>query len=40
MSEVVSANAMRNIQIAKVTLNMGCGTKTKVDDAKTILEGF
>ena len=29
---------MRNIRIEKVTLNIGCGTQTPVDQAKIILE--
>ena len=36
MSETL--NVMRGIKIAKITLNMGCGTQVKVDDAKLILE--
>ena len=36
--KIPTANPMRAIKVAKVTLNMGCGTKLKVDDAKTILE--
>jgi large subunit ribosomal protein L5 len=31
-------NTMRNIKIEKIVLNMGCGTKTKLDDAKKIME--
>jgi len=31
-------NAMRTIRVEKVVLNVGCGTKTKIDDAKAILE--
>ena len=31
---------MRNIKISKVTLNIGCGTTTPIDHAKTILEKF
>ncbi|MBI3190546.1 50S ribosomal protein L5 [archaeon] len=29
---------MRNLRVEKVTLNMGCGTKTSLDHAKLILE--
>ena len=29
---------MRQLRIEKVTLNMGCGTKTPIDQAKRILE--
>ena len=31
---------MRNIDIEKITLNIGCGTKTPIDHAKTILENL
>ena len=31
---------MRNIKVSKVTLNIGCGTTTPVEQAKTILEKF
>ena len=31
-------NIMRNITIEKITLNMGCGTKVKTEDAKFIIE--
>ncbi len=33
-------NAMRDIHIEKVVLNVGCGTKMKIDDAKQILENI
>jgi large subunit ribosomal protein L5 len=29
---------MRNIKIEKITLNIGCGTTTSLDQAKTVLE--
>lgn len=31
-------NTMRNIRIEKITLNIGCGTKLKLEHAKKILE--
>ena len=31
-------NVMRNIRIEKVVLNIGCGTKLKLEHARTILE--
>lgn len=31
---------MRNIKISKVTLNIGCGTTTPIEQAKVILEKF
>lgn len=33
-----SQHVMRNIRIEKITLNMGCGTNVKTDDAKFIIE--
>lgn len=31
-------NTMRSLRIEKIVLNIGCGTKTKIEDAKTVLE--
>ncbi len=31
---------MRNIKVEKITLNIGCGTKTPVDTAKTVLKNL
>lgn len=36
--EVMVMNKMRRIRLEKVTLNIGCGTKTNTETAKTILE--
>ncbi len=37
-SVLETSNSMRSIRIEKITLNMGCGTTVKTDDAKFIIE--
>ncbi len=38
MQKPETLNVMRNIRIEKITLNIGCGTTVKTEDAKFIIE--